>query len=137
MCFLYLNLHRLVGLRRLRLCLKLRLGLCPFLVSEVEQEIYPTSPLTPGPRLRLSARYARCCFLLLACSLLWSAMLIPHSSLMPPFSLHIVSPPSRQPFSPHYFAVLCNFTIIFVGFAPKIPSATSIFPFTSSYLSTR
>ena len=60
MCFLYLNLHRLVGLRRLRLCLKLRLGLCPFLVSEVEQEIYPTSPLTPDPRLRLSARYARC-----------------------------------------------------------------------------
>ena len=57
---LFLYLHRLVGLRLLRLC--------PFLVSEVEQEIYsagalpldPTSPLTPGPRLRFISRYARC-----------------------------------------------------------------------------
>ena len=57
-----LNLH-LVGLRRMRLCLKLRKGLCPL-------------------SLRFISRYARCCFLLYACSFLWSALLIPHSSLL-------------------------------------------------------
>ena len=59
--------------------------LCPFLVSEVEQEIYSqwVSPLdpdqgrVPGP----FARFARCFILLYACNLLWSAMLTPHSSL--------------------------------------------------------
>ena len=59
-----LNLH-LVGLRRMRLCLKLRKGLCPL-------------------TLRFISRYARCCFLLYACSFLWSALLIPHSSLLTP-----------------------------------------------------
>ena len=83
---LFLYLHRLVGLRLLRLC--------PFLVSEVEQEIYsawalpldPTSPLTPGLSLRFSARYARCwvhnsgqlCSFLIP----HSSLLIPHSSLL-------------------------------------------------------
>ncbi len=61
-----LNLH-LVGLRRMRLCLKLRKGLCPL-------------------SLRFISRYARCCFLLYACSFLWSALLIPHSSLLTPHS---------------------------------------------------
>ena len=61
-----LNLH-LVGLRRMRLCLKLRKGLCPL-------------------SLRFISRYARCCFLLYACSFLWSALLIPHSSLITPHS---------------------------------------------------
>ena len=56
----FIILHRLVGLRRMRLC--------PFLVSEVEQEIYsdralpldPTSPLAPGLTLRFIALFARC-----------------------------------------------------------------------------
>ena len=65
-----LNLH-LVGLRRMRLCLKLRKGLCPL-------------------TLRFISRYARCCFLLYACSFLWSALLIPHSSL---YSLYRLTKP--------------------------------------------
>ena len=41
----------------------------------------PTSPLAPGLSVRFISRFARCFILLYACNLLWSAMLIPHSSL--------------------------------------------------------
>ena len=81
---LFLYLHRLVGLRLLRLCLKLRQGFA--LYPQGTLSLDPASPLTPGLSLRLSARYARCCFLLYACSFLWSALLIPHSSLLIPHS---------------------------------------------------
>ena len=40
----------------------------------------PTSPLAPGLSVRFISRFARCFILLYACNLLWSAMLIPHSS---------------------------------------------------------
>ena len=53
-----LNLH-LVGLRRMRLCLILRSGLCPK-NPQGTLSLDPASPLTPGLSLRLSARYARC-----------------------------------------------------------------------------
>ena len=46
-------------------------GLCPV----------PTSPLAPGLSVRFLSRFAWCFILLYACNLLWSAMLIPHSSL--------------------------------------------------------
>ena len=47
----------------------------------------PTSPLAPGLSVRFISRFARCFILLYACNLLWSAMLIPHSSfLIPHFS---------------------------------------------------
>ena len=72
-----LNLH-LVGLRRMRLCLKLRSGLCPK-NPQGTLSLDPASPLTPGLSLRLSARYARC----------WvhnsgqlCSFLIPHSSFL-------------------------------------------------------
>ena len=42
----------------------------------------PTSPLAPGLSVRSISRFARCFILLYACNLLWSAMLIPHSSLL-------------------------------------------------------
>ena len=41
----------------------------------------PTSPLAPGLSVRFISRFARCFILLYACNLLWSAMLISHSSL--------------------------------------------------------
>ena len=44
----------------------------------------PTSPLAPGLSVRFISRFARCFILLYACNLLWSAMLIPHSSLKSP-----------------------------------------------------
>ena len=44
----------------------------------------PTSPLAPGLSVRFISRFARCFILLYACNLLWSAMLIPHSSLLTP-----------------------------------------------------
>ena len=73
--FVFFSLHRLVGLRLLRLCLKLRQGfaLYPQWVSPLD----PDQGRVPGP----FARFARCFILLYACNLLWSAMLIPHSSL--------------------------------------------------------
>ena len=66
----------LVGLRRLRLCLKLWQGfaLYPQGVSPLD----PDQGRAPGP----FARYARFWILLHAWSLLWSAMPIPHSSLI-------------------------------------------------------
>ena len=76
-CFFSLNLH-LVGLRRMRLCLILRSGLCPK-NPQGTLSLDPASPLTPGLILRLSARYARC-----RGTQLWSALLIPHSSLPTP-----------------------------------------------------
>ena len=83
-CFFSLNLH-LVGLRRMRVGLILRSGLCPK-NPQGTLSLDPASPLTPGLCLRFISRYARCCFLLYACSFLWSALLIPHSSLLIPHS---------------------------------------------------
>ena len=52
----------------------------------------PTSPLAPGLSVRFISRFARCFILLYACNLLWSAMLIPHSSfLTPPSSIKLRS----------------------------------------------
>ena len=48
----------------------------------------PTSPLAPGLSVRFVSRFARCFILLYACNLLWSAMLIPHSSLLTPHLIH-------------------------------------------------
>ena len=42
----------------------------------------PTSPLAPGLSVRFISHFARCFILLYACNLLWSAMLIPHSSFL-------------------------------------------------------
>ena len=42
----------------------------------------PTSPLAPGLSVRFISRFARCFILLYACNLLWSALPIPHSSLL-------------------------------------------------------
>ena len=44
----------------------------------------PTSPLAPGLTLRFISPFARCFILLYACNLLWSALPIPHSSLLIP-----------------------------------------------------
>ena len=81
-CF---TLHRLVGLRRMRLCLKLRQGfaLYPQGVSPLD----PDQGRVPGP----FARFARCFILLYACNLLWSAMLIPHSSFLISHSSFLIS----------------------------------------------
>ena len=49
----------------------------------------PTSPLAPGLSVRFISRFARCFILLYACNLLWSALPIPHSSLLTP---HLNSP---------------------------------------------
>ena len=48
----------------------------------------PTSPPAPGLSVRFISRFARCFILLYACNLLWSAMLIPHSSLLTPHLIH-------------------------------------------------
>ncbi len=53
----------------------------------------PTSPLAPGLSVRFISRFARCFILLYACNLLWSAMLIPHSSLLIPPLLTKNPPP--------------------------------------------
>ena len=73
---LFLYLHRLVGLRLLRLCLKLRQGFA--LYPQGTLSLDPASPLTPGLSLRFISRYARC----------WGhnfgqlcSFLTPHSSL--------------------------------------------------------
>ena len=81
-CFFSLNLH-LVGLRRMRLCLILRSGLCPK-NPQGTLSLDPASPLTPGLCLRFISRYARCCFyfmLVLFFGQLCS-FLIPHSSFL-------------------------------------------------------
>ena len=80
--YFFFSLHRLVGLRLLRLCLKLRQGfaLYPQWVSPLD----PDQGHVPGP----FARFARCFILLYACNLLWSAMIIPHSSLLTPHLIH-------------------------------------------------
>ena len=57
-CFLHFNLH-LVGLRRMRLCLILRSGLCPK-NPQGTLSLDPASPLAPGLSLRFISRYARC-----------------------------------------------------------------------------
>ena len=74
---LFLYLHRLVGLRLLRLCLKLRQGFA--LYPQGTLSLDPASPLTPGLSLRFISRYARC----------WGhnfgqlcSFLTPHSSLL-------------------------------------------------------
>ena len=92
-CFLHFNLH-LVGLRRMRLCLILRSGLCPK-NPQGTLSLDPASPLTPGLSLRLSVRYARCwvynsgrlCPFLIP----HSSFLIPHSSLLTPHSSFLIS----------------------------------------------
>ena len=53
----------------------------------------PTSPLAPGLSVRFISRFARCFILLYACNLLWSAMLIPHSSFLTP---HLNSAPIKN-----------------------------------------
>ena len=75
-CF-FTFLHRLVGLRLLRLCLKLRQGFA--LYPQGTLSLDPASPLTPGLSLRFISHYARC----------WGhnsgrlcSFLIPHSSLL-------------------------------------------------------
>ena len=62
-----------------------------------------------------------------------SSFLIPNSSFLTPhfsfecrFPLHIVSRGLLLPFLPLYFAVLCNFTIIFGCFNVKNPLSCSI-----------
>ena len=79
---LFLYLHRLVGLRLLRLCLKLRQGFA--LYPQGTLSLDPASPLTPGLSLRFISRYARC----------WGhnfgqlcSFLIPHSSFLIPHLL--------------------------------------------------
>ena len=63
LCFFFCFLHRLVGLRLLRLCLKLRNGLCPLTLQWVSP-LDPDQGRAPGP----FARFARC-FLNLAVAL--------------------------------------------------------------------
>ena len=78
-CF-FTFLHRLVGCRRMRLCLKLRQGFA--LYPQGTLSLDPASPLTPGPRLRFISRYARCCFFTLC--LFFSLVSFAHSSLLIP-----------------------------------------------------
>ena len=56
-CF-FTFLHRLVGCRRMRLCLKLRQGFALYPQGTLSPD--PASPLTPGLSLRFISRYARC-----------------------------------------------------------------------------
>ena len=82
---LFLYLHRLVGLRLLRLCLKLRQGFA--LYPQGTLSLDPASPLTPGLSLRFISRYARC----------WGhnfgqlcTFLTPHSSLLTYLTPHLL-----------------------------------------------
>ena len=82
---LFLYLHRLVGLRLLRLCLKLRQGFA--LYPQGTLSLDPASPLTPGLSLRFISRYARC----------WGhnfgqlcSFLTPHSSLLTYLTPHLL-----------------------------------------------
>ena len=79
---LYFFCTAFVGLRLLRLCLKLRQGFA--LYPQGTLSLDPASPLTPGLSLRFISRYARC----------WGhnfgqlcSFLTPHSSLTPPLPL--------------------------------------------------
>ena len=85
----------------------------------------PTSPLAPGLSLRFISRYARCWGHDFG-QLCHSSFLTPHSSFERRFPLHIVSLPLQLPFLPLYFAVLCNFTIIFGCFNVKNQLSRSI-----------
>ena len=80
-CF-FTFLHRLVGLRLLRLCLKLRQGFA--LYPQGTLSLDPASPLTPGLSLRFISRYARCCFFTLC--LFFSLVSFAHSSFLTPNS---------------------------------------------------
>ena len=67
----------------------------------------PTSPPAPSLSVRFISRFARCFILLYACNLLWSAMLIPHSSFVTAFSSNTVPYKTcRKPQSPQ--ACLCK-----------------------------
>ena len=120
-------LHRLVGLRLLRLC--------PFLVSEVEQEIYSARGFAPRPPQWVSpldpdqgrapgpfARFARGCFyFVLVLSSVWlchSSLLIPHSIPFSSLSL------SQTPLT----ALLTQ---------ANLSAMTAIFPLTHMVLPTR
>ncbi len=102
MCF-FTFLHRLVGLRLLRLCLKLRQGFA--LYPQGTLSLDPASPLTPGLSLRFSARYARCWGHNSGqlCSFLTphSSFLIHHSSLTPPLPLPFPLQAPRTLQAPH------------------------------------
>ena len=78
---LFLYLHRLVGLRLLRLCLKLRQGFA--LYPQGTLSLDTASPLTPGLSLRFISRYAPCRGTTLV-SFAHSSLLTPHSSLFTP-----------------------------------------------------
>ena len=81
--FLFLLfLHRLVGLRRMRLCLILRSGLCPK-NPQGTLSLDPASPQTPGLSLRFISRFARCFFYFVQViySVWLCQFLTPHSSL--------------------------------------------------------
>ena len=77
---LFLYLHRLVGLRLLRLCLKLRQGFA--LYPQGTLSLDPASPPAPGLTVRIISRFARC---------LGAALLIPHSSFLIPHSSLLTS----------------------------------------------
>ena len=74
--FFYFNLHRLVGLRRLRLCLILRLGLCPQT---------PTMGFTPNLTRGVPLDLLSFASLGVGAQL-WSALPIPNSSFLIPHS---------------------------------------------------
>ena len=63
-------------------------GLCP-LTPQWVSPLDPDQGRVPGP----FARFARCFILLYACNLLWSALPIPHSSLLTP---HLNSAPIKN-----------------------------------------
>ena len=83
-----LFLHRLVGLRRMRLCLKLRQGFA--LYPQGTLSLDPASPLTPGLSLRFTSRSARCW---LSHSGQLCQFLISHSSFLTP---HLNSAPIKN-----------------------------------------
>ena len=114
--FVFFSLHRLVGLRLLRLCLKLRQGfaLYPQWVSPLD----PDQGRAPGP----FARFARGCFyFVLVLSSVWlchSSLLIPHSIPFSSLSL------SQTPLT----ALLTQ---------ANLSAMTAIFPLTHMVLPTR
>ena len=131
--FFFVCLHRLVGLRLLRLC--------PFLVSEVEQEIYSARDSVPRPcngfhPLTLTrgvpldlllASLGGCFYFVLVLNSVWLC----HSSLLTP---HLNSAPHFDRFSS---LSLSQIPLTALLTQANLSAMTTIFPLTHMVLLTR
>ena len=119
-CFLHFNLH-LVGLRRMRLCLKLRSGLCP----KNPQGTLSLDPASPAFYLSLrSVLFFTLCLFFSLVSFPHSSFLIPHSSLLTSHSSLLI---------PHFSFLIPHSSFLTPHFSFLTPHSSFLTPHSSLY----